>query len=146
MIANFTGKDETKRDSALIMEINFTGLHFYFFLFFEMSIIKSLGISGIRNFAPGEENTPIQTIEFTRPLTLISGANGTGKTTIIESLKYATTGEFPPGSGASFVHDPFLASENSVSTNKHFLILYHINSLICPMDFYLSTTYIFQLV
>ena len=35
-------------------------------------------------------------------------ANGCGKTTIIESLKYAVTGSLPPGnkSGQSFVHDP----------------------------------------
>lgn len=34
--------------------------------------------------------------------------NGCGKTTIIESLRYAITGSFPPGtkSGQAFVHDP----------------------------------------
>lgn len=34
--------------------------------------------------------------------------NGCGKTTVIESLKYAITGSFPPGnkSGQAFVHDP----------------------------------------
>jgi predicted ATPase len=43
-----------------------------------------------------------------KPLTVIVGANGCGKTTIIECLKYATTGSLPPGaqSGQSFVHDP----------------------------------------
>ncbi len=37
------------------------------------------------------------------------GANGCGKTTIIEALKYAVTGTLPPGgakAGQSFVHDP----------------------------------------
>jgi len=36
------------------------------------------------------------------------GENGCGKTTVIECLKYALTGECPPGSdrGKSFVHDP----------------------------------------
>lgn len=36
------------------------------------------------------------------------GENGCGKTTIIECIKYALTGELPPGSsnGQSFVHDP----------------------------------------
>lgn len=49
-----------------------------------------------------------QVIEFYSPLTMIVGANGCGKTTIIECLKYACTGMLPPGarSGQSFVHDP----------------------------------------
>lgn len=36
------------------------------------------------------------------------GENGCGKTTVIECLKYALTGECPPGSdrGKNFVHDP----------------------------------------
>lgn len=39
------------------------------------------------------------------------GANGCGKTTIIECLKYAITGQLPPGCnlGQSFVHDPKVA-------------------------------------
>lgn len=39
---------------------------------------------------------------------MIVGANGCGKTTIIECLKYACTGALPPGArnGQSFVHDP----------------------------------------
>ena len=33
--------------------------------------------------------------------------NGSGKTTIIECLKYATTGDLPPNSkGGAFIHDP----------------------------------------
>ena len=50
-----------------------------------------------------------QVVEFYFPLTIILGKNGCGKTTIIESLKYAITGSFPPGmgkSGTAFVHDP----------------------------------------
>lgn len=35
------------------------------------------------------------------------GVNGSGKTSIIECLKYATTGEQPPNTkGGAFVHDP----------------------------------------
>lgn len=46
-----------------------------------------------------------------RPLTVIVGANGCGKTTIIECLKYATTGAVPPnsGSGQTFIQDPKMA-------------------------------------
>ncbi|XP_015182064.1 PREDICTED: DNA repair protein RAD50 [Polistes dominula] len=68
-----------------------------------MSRIRQLSICGVRNFDDQEQAR----IRFGRPLTLILGANGTGKTTLIESLKFATTGDFPPGSdrGKSFIHD-----------------------------------------
>uniref|UniRef100_A0A5K3F6G3 Zinc-hook domain-containing protein n=1 Tax=Mesocestoides corti TaxID=53468 RepID=A0A5K3F6G3_MESCO len=71
-----------------------------------MSMLEEMSIQGIRSFGP--ENP--QRIKFSAPVTLILGPNGTGKTTIIECLKYAITGESPPGSrnGASFIHDPKL--------------------------------------
>ena len=70
-------------------------------------------------------------INFRTPLTVIYGANGTGKTvflvllqptclfnalqTIIECLKYITTGDMPPNSrGGAFVHDPNIAREREV--------------------------------
>lgn len=42
-----------------------------------------------------------------------------GKTTIIESLKYAVTGSLPPGikSGQSFVHDPRSIGQSSVKAS-----------------------------
>lgn len=78
-----------------------------------MSKIRRLSLRGIRNFGDDNEDSLIR---FSCPLTLILGPNGTGKTTIIEALKYATTGEFPPGSdkGKSFIHDPMLATTGSV--------------------------------
>jgi len=56
-----------------------------------MSKIEKLTISGIRSFGPGTEAM----IEFDKPLTVISGMNGCGKTTIIECLKFITTGVLP---------------------------------------------------
>ncbi|KAJ1981324.1 DNA repair protein rad50 [Dimargaris cristalligena] len=70
-----------------------------------MSSIEKLMIRGIRSFDP---DTP-SVIDFFTPLTIIVGHNGSGKTTIIECLKYATTGELPPNSkGGAFIHDPKL--------------------------------------
>ncbi|EFN87868.1 DNA repair protein RAD50 [Harpegnathos saltator] len=78
-----------------------------------MSKIRRLSVRGIRNFGDDNEDALLR---FSCPMTLILGPNGTGKTTIIEALKYATTGEFPPGSekGKSFIHDPNLASTGSI--------------------------------
>ncbi len=47
---------------------------------------------------------------------MIVGANGCGKTTVIECLKYATTGILPPGAknGQAFVHDPKCSGTSEV--------------------------------
>lgn len=73
-----------------------------------MSRIDKLSISGVRSFSPAVR----EAIQFNTPLTLIVGYNGSGKTTIIECLKYATTGEQPPNSkvGGAFIHDPKVGS------------------------------------
>jgi DNA repair protein RAD50 len=77
-----------------------------------MSSVFKLAIKGIRLFEPEQE----ETIQFGFPLTLICGQNGTGKTTIIECLKYATTGFLPPNSkGGAFVNDPSLSGRNNVT-------------------------------
>lgn len=71
-----------------------------------MSSLYKLSISGVRSFSPKDH----ETIQFGAPLTLICGQNGCGKTTIIECLKYATTGDLPPNSkGGAFVNDPTVA-------------------------------------
>lgn len=81
-----------------------------------MSSIERLQLSGIRSFSPIVEDK--QTIHFHKPLTVILGKNGAGKTTIIEALLNATTGELPPGSSgnerSSFVFDPKAAGESDV--------------------------------
>src|SRR5688572_6481877 len=77
-----------------------------------MPKIHSIAIRGIRCFSPSE----CQEVNLDQPLTLIVGANGSGKTTIIEALKYATTGFCPPGTskGKTFVMDPLVYDENEV--------------------------------
>eukprot|EP00546_Thalassionema_frauenfeldii_P013856 CAMPEP_0178928034 /NCGR_PEP_ID=MMETSP0786-20121207/19606_1 /TAXON_ID=186022 /ORGANISM="Thalassionema frauenfeldii, Strain CCMP 1798" /LENGTH=80 /DNA_ID=CAMNT_0020603707 /DNA_START=19 /DNA_END=258 /DNA_ORIENTATION=+ len=78
-----------------------------------MAAINKLSIRGIRAFSPDDDE---QVIEFLFPVTVIVGANGCGKTTIIESLKYAVTGSLPPGknAGQSFVHDPKSLGQSNV--------------------------------
>ncbi|CAD5115944.1 DgyrCDS4874 [Dimorphilus gyrociliatus] len=86
-----------------------------------MSSISKLAIQGIRSFGPDDSDK--QVIVFFTPLTLILGANGTGKTTIIECLKYATTGDTPPGSNklSAFIHDPKVAKEREVKSQVKLL-------------------------
>eukprot|EP01133_Synstelium_polycarpum_P012198 gene12198-14275_t len=77
-----------------------------------MTSVEKLLVQGIRSFDPKEPSV----IDFYKPLTLIVGANGAGKTTIIECLKYAATGEMPPNcaNGQAFIHDPKIAGEAEV--------------------------------
>ncbi|GHJ86488.1 hypothetical protein NliqN6_2890 [Naganishia liquefaciens] len=76
-----------------------------------LSSLDKLAIRGIRSF----DDKSMNVIQFYSPVTVIVGVNGTGKTTIIECLKYATTGELPPNTkGGAFVHDPKMAGEKEV--------------------------------
>ncbi|KJA21183.1 hypothetical protein HYPSUDRAFT_141004 [Hypholoma sublateritium FD-334 SS-4] len=76
-----------------------------------MASLNKLAIRGIRSF----DDKQISIIEFFSPVTVIVGHNGSGKTTIIECLKYATTGDQPPNTrGGAFVHDPKMANEKEV--------------------------------
>ncbi|KAF8903154.1 AAA domain-containing protein [Gymnopilus junonius] len=76
-----------------------------------MASLNKLAIRGIRSF----DDKSIAVIEFFTPVTVIVGHNGSGKTTIIECLKYATTGDQPPNTrGGAFVHDPKMANEKEV--------------------------------
>lgn len=79
-----------------------------------MAQLQKMIIQGIRSFGPDDEDR--QLVSFYTPLTLILGQNGCGKTTIIEALRYALTGDLPPGAkqGHSFVFDPKLARQTEV--------------------------------
>lgn len=80
-----------------------------------MTSIERLQICGIRSFEPNLSNR--QTIYFQKPLTVILGKNGAGKTTIIEALLNACSGIMPPGSGLekfSFIYDPQIIGESEV--------------------------------
>ena len=79
-----------------------------------MSSIEKLGLSGIRSYNPDH----FENIEFFKPLTIIWGHNGSGKTTIIESLKLITTGLFPPNSlqGKTLMSDPNLLSQSETKS------------------------------
>lgn len=65
----------------------------------------SVNIRGIRSYSPREDLA--QNVDF-MPLTLIVGSNGTGKTTLIEALKFMISGEEPPHSDCrrNFIHTP----------------------------------------
>ncbi|KAH9820100.1 hypothetical protein DFH28DRAFT_1200782 [Melampsora americana] len=75
------------------------------------STIDKIAIRGIRSF----DHEQMAVMQFYSPLTVIVGHNGSGKTTIIECLKYITTGDLPPNAkGGAFVHDPSMAGESTV--------------------------------
>ena len=80
-----------------------------------MSRLQKLSIRGIRSFSPYSSYT----LEFQRPLTLIQGHNGSGKTTIIECLKTLTSGSLPPlsNNGKAFINDPKLSNSNETKAS-----------------------------
>nr|CCC95419.1 unnamed protein product [Trypanosoma congolense IL3000] len=87
-----------------------------------MTSIEQIELSGVRSFDPNPNNR--QRITFKKPLTVILGKNGAGKTTIIEALLNACTGQMPPGSGiekSSFVYDPKVAGEGDVKAQIRLL-------------------------
>ena len=68
-------------------------------------------------------------IQFPKPLTLIVGRNGAGKTTIIECLKMATTGELPPSAraGQAFIMTQRLVYFNSFKFISTLLSLFQLS-------------------
>lgn len=80
-----------------------------------MALLQSLQICGIRSFSPDNP----ETIHFNTPVTLILGQNGSGKTTIIECIRFALTNELPAGSsnGQGFLNDPKMTNKLSTKAN-----------------------------
>ncbi|CAD5224881.1 unnamed protein product [Bursaphelenchus okinawaensis] len=74
-----------------------------------MTTLKSLRIQNVRSV--GDEP---QVIEFLKPLTIIQGPNGTGKTTTIECLNYITNGALPSGKMQSFIHNNKLSKKKKI--------------------------------
>ncbi|XP_033607955.1 DNA repair protein RAD50 [Cryptotermes secundus] len=100
-----------------------------------MAHLDRLLIQGIRSFGPDDGDA--QRIKFLSPLTLILGQNGCGKTTIIESLKYAVSGDLPPGAkqGQLFVHDPKISRKIEVSHYVLLVPIFSLNSTTTPLQF-----------
>eukprot|EP00392_Amoebophrya_sp_AT5.2_P015173 g15372.t1 len=98
-----------------------------------MCTIEKLGIQGIRSFSYETQ----EKISFDRPVTLIVGHNGCGKTTIIECLKMASCGCLPPnvGSGSAFVHDPKWAKMQEVKGQIKMLFSRGDKQLLCARSF-----------
>ncbi|KAF9361291.1 DNA repair protein rad50 [Mortierella sp. AD094] len=95
-------------------------------------------VQGVRSFE--SESGEAATITFYSPLTLITGHNGSGKTTVIECLKYATTGFLPPGTkGGAFVNDPKMSDSPSVKAQVR-LRFRNVNSQIMSITRSLSVT------
>ncbi|CDR93914.1 hypothetical protein, conserved [Babesia bigemina] len=102
-----------------------------------MTTLHSLEIRGIRCFSPNAT----QSIRFEKPLTLIVGHNGAGKTTIVECLKMAASGILPPNSdrGKSFVHDSKLSDEREVRAQITLNFETPSKEIVCATRNYITT-------
>lgn len=69
-----------------------------------MTSLKRISISGIRSYEPNNH----ESINFNSDVTIIHGHNGSGKTSLLESMKWCLSGQYPPTSnnGKTFIADP----------------------------------------
>ncbi|CEF70410.1 DNA repair protein RAD50 [Strongyloides ratti] len=89
--------------------------------------LVGLKIQGIRSLS---EN--YHCIHFNDTITLIQGENGSGKTTIIEALNYATTGSLPSGKVNAFIHNNTLAQKNRVDASVQLQFI-NVEGLLCTI-------------
>ncbi|CAB01581.1 DNA repair protein rad-50 [Caenorhabditis elegans] len=80
-----------------------------------MAKFLRLHIRGIRSV--GDEDHDVHKIDFLSPCTLISGPNGTGKTTTIEALNFVTTGQMPTQKKQNFIHSTDVARKTRVDAS-----------------------------
>lgn len=80
-----------------------------------MAKFLRLHIRGIRSV--GDEDHHVHKIEFLSPCTLISGPNGTGKTTTIEALNFVTTAALPTQKKQAFIHSTDVARKTRVDAS-----------------------------
>ena len=84
-----------------------------------MLSLKSLVLTGVRSFPPEQiyeeriKQDKSSPIVFDGPITLITGKNGSGKTTIIEALYYIITGENTKKS--NLINDPQIWGKNKTT-------------------------------
>lgn len=68
-----------------------------------MATLEALAISGIRSYNPEK----LQRIDFTHPITLINGKNGSGKTvTVTNNLDYHLMFEIHNNRSSTFISQP----------------------------------------
>ena len=80
-----------------------------------MAFLDKLSIKGVRSYDPDK----FQIIKFSKPLTLIQGQNGTGKSTIIECLKALFNCKYATN------QDKFFVTDSSLKTDqKSIMVLY----------------------
>nr|PVC53932.1 DNA repair protein Rad50 [Theileria orientalis] len=108
-----------------------------------MTTLNSLEIKGIRSFTPDRT----ECLKFEKPLTLIVGKNGSGKTfqrdstyiqTLVECLKAVTCGILPPsqGKGRNFIFNSKLKKCSEVKSSIKMTFSSHNNETIAASRSY----------